>query len=941
MFFKYFKKYVIALIILFISLSTFTYAQLDIKDMNAKIPLNPKVKTGKLKNGLTYFVMENHKPENRAELQMVVRTGSLYEDDDQQGLAHFIEHMCFNGTKHFPKNELVSFIESLGMKFGADLNANTGFERTYYLLTVPMDRPNILDSGFQVLKDWLHNVTFDPDELEKERGVILEEWRLYLSANQRIMKKHFPYIFYKSRYVDRLPIGDTAIILHAPRQRFVDFYKDWYRPNISAIIAVGDFNADEVIELIKKKFSDIPNPESPKPRIEFPIESHKETFVSIETDKEMTISTIQFYFKHPSKQEDSYKNYKQNIINNLLNGIIAKRLQELTQKADPPFIFASAAETHLISNMSTFYALAALKEDNINGGIKALLGEIFKALQHGITPTELEREKKESMRFIEKALKEKDKTESQQLALELGRHFDENESAPGIEYEYELYKKWIPEITVDDLNNVLKKAINKENLAILFSGPEKEGFTPPTKKDLLNLYSEAENTKYEPYVDKVAESPLFNKKVNKGKVISSKEFKDLGITMFKLNNGIEVYLKPTDFKNDEILFRAYSPGGTSLSDDDDYLSAQFAASIIKESGVADYDKIQLDKFLSDKIVNVSPFIGTLTEGFQGNSSPQDLEILFQLINLYFTEPRKDSEAYNSYITKIKESIKNDALEPRSVFNDTISYVMANYHKRYKPLTEEMLNKINLDKAIEFYQDRFYDASDFTFIFVGNFKIDEIKPLIEKYLGSLPKKKRNEKWQDIKLRYPKGKIQKEVKKGQEKQSSVRLVFTGDFEWNDENRFKLEALTDVLNIKLRENIREEEGGTYGVYSFGNPQQFPKPTYRIDLGFGANPDRVPDLLNKIEELIKEMQRLEVDDSYIQKVKEQFKREYEKNLKENNFWLGQVYDHLFNGITLDDILKFNEQVDKLTAEDIKFAAQYYFNWNNYAKFILYPENK
>ncbi|ROL62105.1 insulinase family protein [Bacteroidetes/Chlorobi group bacterium ChocPot_Mid] len=927
-------------LIIYLSLGLFSQVKIDYKSLDERIPLDPKIKTGKLSNGLTYFIRENHKPENRAELQMVVRAGSVFEDDDQQGLAHFIEHMCFNGTKNFPKNDLIKFLESLGMRFGGDLNANTGFDRTYYMLTIPMDRKGVLDSGFQVLEDWLRFVTFDPVELEKERGVILEEWRLYRGANDRIMKKHLPNILYKSRFAERLPIGDTAVILHAPRERFLDFYKNWYRPDITAIIAVGDFDANEVEKIIKEKFGDIPALTNPKKHIEYEIPFHQEPIVSIATDKEWPYSLIQAYFKHEGEQVPTYKNYRQTIIDGLLSTMLSQRLEELTHKSEPPYVFANAIETSFMSNLKTFFLTGMVKETGFLSGTEAILTEAFRASQHGFTQTELDRAKKEQMRFIEKAYNERDKTESANYARELSGYFHEGEAAPGIEVELALYKKWVPEITLDEINQLIKKILKKENLVISVSAPEKEGVTVPTEKEILAVYDKVSKMNLEPYVDKVTANPLFDKKVSKGKVINSEKNEQLKATLLTMSNGVKIWLKPTDFKNDEILFQAYSPGGNSLAPDADILSANFSEDLVDQAGIADFDYVTLQKMLQGKILSVSPSIGGRTEGISGNSTPEDFETMLQLVHLYFTSPRKDEETFKSFMAKMKEQLKNAKVDPNSTFNDTINYVMNSYHPRTKPLTEERLNEVNYDKAFEFYKDRFADASDFTFIFVGNFNIDSIKPLLQKYIGSLPSTRRVEEAKDNGIRYPKGKIQKIVKKGMEQKSTIRFVFTGDFNWNDDEKLELTALMGVLNIKMREQIREEKGGTYGAYASGRPSKFPIPTYRIDIGFGTNPDRVNELISTLTDLLKDLQTNKVDDTYIQKVKEIQKRQFELNQKDNRYWLRQINDYLYNGDDFSSFLNYDKQVEKISADMVLKAANKFFNWGNLAQFILYPEN-
>ncbi|MFH1051798.1 MAG: insulinase family protein [bacterium] len=926
-------------ILVFLSLSLNAQNNLNDKSLDENIPLDPKVTFGKLENGISYYIRENKKPENRAELQMVVRAGSVFEDDDQEGLAHFIEHMCFNGTKHFPKNDLIKFLESLGMRFGGDLNANTGFDRTYYMLTIPMDRGTTLDSGFQVLEDWLRYVSFDSEELEKERGVIMEEWRVYRGANERIMKKHLPFILYKSRYADRLPIGDTTVILHAPRQRFLDFYNDWYRPDLTAIIAVGDFNKNDVEKIIKEKFGDIPKPANPKKYVEYEIPLHKEPMVSIAIDKEWPYSLIQLYFKHEGKQVPTYKNYRQTISDRLLGSMLTARLGELTHKPDPPYIFANAFETHFMANIKAFFVTGVVKETGFTSGTEAILTEAFRAMQHGFTQSELDRAKKEQMRFIENAFNERDKTESGNYAQELMRYFHEGEAAPGIETELELFKKWLPEISLDEMNSLIKKVVTKENLVITMSAPEKEAVQVPTESEIMSVYDKVSKLKLEPYVDKVSENPLFDKKVSKGRIVDSEKIESLGLTKLQLSNGVQVYLKPTDFKNDEILFQAFSPGGNSLVDDADFLSSSVADALVDQAGISDFDYVSLQKMLTGKILSISPYISQRTEGLRGSAAPEDFETLFQLINLYFTSPRKDEEAFKSYMTKVAEQIKNSKLDPKGTFSDTVNYVMNSYHFRSRPWSEELLKEINYDKAFSLYQDRFADASDFTFIFIGNFNVDSIKPFLQKYIGSLPSKKRKEEAKDVGIRTPKGNIERIVKKGMEKQSSVRLVFSGDFNWNEDEKFELTALIGVLNIKMREEIREEKGGTYGVYSFARPTKYPISTYRIDIGFGTNPDRVEELVGNLTDLIKDMQKNKVDDTYIQKVKEIQKRQYELNLKENNFWLRQINDCLYNGEDLLTILNYDKRIDTISSDMVLKAAKKYFNWNNYAKFLLYPE--
>ncbi len=940
-----YRKLLIAVITAIFSISAIAaqaQPKIEYSSLDEKIPFDPSATKGKLDNGLTYYVKENHKPENRAELQLVVKGGSIDETDDQKGLAHFIEHMCFNGTKHFPKKALENFLESTGMKFGADLNANTGFERTYYLLKIPTDKKNMLDSGFQVLEDWLNYVSFDPEELEKERGVIMEEWRVYRGANYRVMKQHWPKLFYNSKYADRLPIGDTAVIKNAPRERFLDFYNNWYRPDLSAIIAVGDFDKEEVISKIKEKFGDTQKPKNAKEKKEYKIPINEEPVVSIATDKEYPRSEISFYFKHKAKEEGTFRSYKQSRISSLATSMLNDRLSELTHKSPPPFIYSISAESRFYDGLDAFYIIGIINSDGFKSGIEAILKEAFRAKQHGFTESELKRAKKESMRFIQKAYDERNKTKSMQYAMEISRNFLHGEGVPGIEYELALFKKFLPEITLDDVNDFSQKALNKNGLVIAVSAPEKPEIDVPNEKEIMTLYDKVEAMELEPYEDKVSDSELFTKEIGKGKIISEKEIPELGIKELKLTNGAKVILKPTDFRDDEVQFRAYSYGGSSLIENNkDYLSATMASSIIDQSGIADIDIVSLKKLLSGKVVSVSPYIGETTEGIRGNSSTKDIETLFQLINLYFTEPRKDKEAFDSYIAKLEEQLKNRKLSPESIFRDTIQAVTGSYHFREMPLTTERLKEIDYEKAFEIYQQRFSDASDFTFFFVGNFDPDSVRDLIEKYIGSLPSKKSKEIFKDQGVRYPKGVVKKELKEGMADKSSIRLVFTGNFEWSENNKFKFQSMIDALNIILRDTIREEKSGTYGVYAFGSPDKYPKTAYRIDIGFGCDPGRTEELVEALKNVIKNVQKGNFDDSYLKKVKEIAKEQREVNLEKNRFWLNNMYTSYYRKDDLKDIiLNYEKRIDNLKKKEIIEAANRYINFDNYCQFILYPEN-
>ena len=646
---------------------TAAQAQVAIKDLKSKLPVDKNVKIGKLDNGITYFIRENKKPEKRGELQIVLKAGSVDEDDDQQGLAHFIEHMCFNGTKNFPKNDLIKFLESTGMRFGADVNANTGFDRIWYMIQVPTENADTLEKGLQIIEDWAHNVSFDPEEIEKERGVIMEEWRLHRGAQERIQRQTLPIMLWNSKYAQRLPIGDTNIIRHAPRETFLRYYNDWFRPEMMAIIAVGDFNKDDMEKMIIKHFSGIPKSVNPRKQEYYPIPEHKDVKIVIAKDKELPMVNATVMFKHKGYDESTFESYKRGLVNGLASVMINQRLSELTHKQNTPFMYAGVEEGKFIGDLRGTFLIAIPKGDNVLGGFEAMLTEAFRASQNGFTASELERAKKDMMKGIEKSYNERSKNESNNYAAEIMRYFYQGEGMPGIEFELQLYKKFIPEITLADVNQYYSEITKVENTVITLSAPDNDKVKVPTEAELLASFNKMANGKYEAYKDVVITEPLMKEIPAPGKITKEKELKGLDAKEITLSNGAKVVYKKTDFKNDEIIFRAFSYGGTDYASDELYNTAKHAGDIINESGIRKFDASTLEKVLSGKIVNVSPVIASNYQGFTGSTTPSDLESFMQLVNLYFTAPRKDKDAFEAYREQIKESVVNGKKDPKQNF----------------------------------------------------------------------------------------------------------------------------------------------------------------------------------------------------------------------------------------------------------------------------------
>ncbi len=925
--------FIINVLVFFINFS-FLYPQ------NNELPVDNTITIGKLQNGLKYYIKKNQKPEHRAELYLIVNAGSVLESEKQLGLAHFVEHMAFNGTKNFKKNELINYLESIGIKFGPELNAYTSFDQTVYMLTVPTDSTEILTKGFLVLEDWAHNQAFEPTEIDKERGVIVEEWRLGRGAQMRMLDKQLPILFKDSKYAERLPIGKKDIIESFDHQTLIDFYKDWYRPDLIAVAAVGDFDVKEIESYIKKHFEKIPYPEQIKQKEIFPIPKHEETYFAIASDKEAVYSTIAVYYKRDPEVVKSLDDYKNELIHQLFYAMLNDRLTELTTMADPPFSYAYTGSSKFVRSADVSFLVSVVKEGGIEKGFDALLTEAERVKDHGFTATELERQKTNQLRMIEKRRDEKDKTESRELMQKFISNYLYDEPIIGIDDQYELYNRLIPKITLEEVNKISAELLKPENRVVLVSVPEKEGVKIPTEVELSKVIGKVSNNKIEAYVDKVQLKPLIETIPNPSFVVEIKQIEELGITEWKLGNGVRVFIKPTDFKNDEIVFSAFSTGGSSLVNDEDFLSANHSASLIYESGVGSFSRTELDKYLSGKMVNVNPYIGYYDEGLNGSTSPKDLETFFQLIYSYFTQPKIDSTAFLSYKSKMLTWLTNMSNEPSVAFRDTLEVTLTNYHYRNRPLKVKMLDEIDLNKSISIYKNRFADASDFTFVFTGNIDLTTFKPLVETYLGGLPSLNRNEKPIDLKYTNIKGAINKEVHKGIEQKSSVAIAFVGNMEWGRKNEHTMESLMDVLNIKLREAIREEKGGTYGIQGYHQIYRIPESHYSININFGCNPERVDELVATVYQVMDSIKNFGPDNAVMTKIKEIQKRQRELNLKKNNFWKGIISNYVQYNDNPEEILNYNTWVNEVTPDDIKKAANEYLN-KDVVKVVLYPENK
>ncbi len=929
------------LIAVFLFVGVYCRVEAQIPSPKSKLPVDSKVKIGKLENGFTYYIRENKKPEKRIEIRLVVNAGSILEDDNQRGLAHFVEHMCFNGTTHFAKNDLIKCLESMGIKFGPEINAYTSFDETVYMLSIPSDSVELVNKGLLVMEDWAHNVTFDSVEIDKERGVIVEEWRIGQGPRQRMLDKDLPIIFKNSRYADRLTIGKKEIIETAGYETIRNFYRDWYRPELMSLVVVGDMDIEQMEQKIKTHFSQLNSPSKPRKRLEYPVPDNKGTLVTIASDKEAPYTTIRVLFKDDTKSVTSELDYFSSIQYSFITGMLNRRMAELSEKSDPPFIGGGFYYGSLWARTkNALQGYAVVGENGIDRGLKTLLEETKRIVKYGFTQGELDRYKLDFMKRMEQAFNERDKTKSENFADEYVRNYLEKEPIPGIEFEYAFIKQYLDKVTLADINKLVNSLITLDNRVIVIDAPEKEGILLPDEKSVLAFAENVESGFIEAYTDKHTSASLMSSKPAAGKIVSEKQIQSIHATELKLSNGVTIILKPTDLKNDEVLMTAYAWGGSSVYSDSDHFTSIQVSEIIDESGVAGFSNSDLTKILSGKTVNVTPSLGLESEDVSGSCRPVDMGEMFQLVYLYFTSPRVDLESFQSFLKKSKDLYKNLAQEPMNYFYDKYNRIRCQNHPRGNYLPEESdWDKINYNRAIEIYKDRFSDASEFTFVFVGSFNSDTIKPLIEQYIASLPSTYRNESYKDLGIRPPSGKVVENIYKGTDPKSQAILSFTKEMKYNEVDAFLFSQLAQHLNRKYYEILREEMSGVYGVRTNANLAQVPYQRATLSITIPCSPDNVDSLVNAAINEILSVRENGVNETDINKLREIYKRDKEKRLEENGFWLGNIKDCMMFNKDFS-IIPSLDRMNLITSDALKRVANEYIDMDNYLKVVLYPES-
>ena len=899
---------------------------------------DPSVKTGLLKNGFRYYIKRNVEPAGRATIYLANKAGSILENEEERGIAHFIEHMNFNGTKHFPKNELISYLERSGVKFGADLNAYTGFDETVYQLPLPTDNADLWNNGLQIMRDWAADATLDQTEFDKERGVIQEERRMRKDAGSRIAEQYRPILYNHSRYADRMPIGKDNVVLKSDVSVARNFYKRWYRPDLQALIIVGDIDINAVEKQVIKLFSDLRSPAHAVPRKTYTIPLKKSTDFLRTSDPEFSQSYIQFYFKQLSYPVKTREDFRKQLVERLTNMLYANRLSAVYNNSKPAYMGASVEISPLIANLDALTFNVALNPEKIKSSFDAFWTEMERVKRFGFTADEIQAVKDRFNRSMELALSEKNKAKSAGYAENYLQHFLKGDAYHSVEERDQLYHLYIDQITGKEIAQYLGTFLKSADQTILVLGPDKGKDQLPDQQ-LLNKWMHAiEITDIKPYQAEKAAGSLLTQIPVPGKIVKEEQINKLGIYHWQLDNGMNIYAKPTDFKNNEVLFSGFSNGGTSLYDDADFQSAKNAAAFITSSGLGQFNAGQLDQILNKKALQVQPYIAGRSEGFSGASASGDLPTAFELLYLYMTAAKLDTARFNRIITQSKSAFRNRTPDPERDFSDTIGYVLSGYHPRRKPASIENYDQIDSAKVRAIFRERFSNPGDFTFVFTGNFNVDSLKIWTANYLGAVPPDGNAERAKDLHIRVPEGKIRKDLRAGKSDKATVQLVLSGTYDYETKSNLYLDLLKAALQFRLNTRLREVEGGVYSPQVYVTKAKQPVNFYAYTISFECDPARMEQLITAAKEEIAKLSKSGVTAEELQKFVAEESRSNELELRSNQFWSAYITSAINNDEPLASLLDDQANLQALNLkESIKYSVQF-LNQKNEIIFTLRP---
>lgn len=905
---------------------------------SGKLPINHRVIKGTLDNGIQYIIQKNSKPTKRAEIRLAINAGSTLEDDNQQGFAHFVEHMAFNGTQDFKKQEIVEYIESIGMRFGAHLNAHTSFDETVYKLQIPTNKPELLETGIHILENWAHKISFEPEEIDKERGVVIEELRTRQGANNRIMNKQLPVLYKGSRYAERLPIGKKIILEQGKHSDLIRFYKNWYRPDLMTLVAVGDFEPEDVKALFEQYFGKIKRHQNQPKRTTFTVGNNKAPRFSIETDPELTRTIINVQIKQPADELGTYQAYRQQLARGLFVSMLNSRFRDDTLKANSPLIAGGVNYRRSFGGISMFSMGSAVKPGKNKEALTYMLSEVNRVIQHGFTDSELKRQKLGLLNAVQRAAKEVDKVQSRRLAEEYVRHFMQEESIPGIEHEAEITEYFLTKISVAEINVLAKKWFTKENRLIAISAPTSEKGNLLNQDEILALWQAVEANKFNAFEDVEIAEQLMTAKPKAGSIIAKSYNTDLDFHTWTLSNGVKVLLKKTDFKADSISFSARTWGGFSSLNNETYHKAMYTSAINSMMGLGDMSYSEFSKFKKGKSFSLRASIGSNSQSLKGGSSIKDLPYFMQNLYLSFAAPRKDIGAFNTFLARTTASIENRFNSPSGVFSEAIRLAQYGNDPRSLKMDVNAIQMADLDTSLAVYQNAFSNAANFNFVFVGNIDLAKMEGLLSTYVASLPTSKALIKHQFRKSLRTKGELTVNVAKSLDPKATIVMKTYGNKPWNHKERAQFNTMKAALSTVLRERIREEKSGAYGVRvggSFSREQGH----YSLSISFTCDPLRVDELKAEVNLVIHEFKTVLQDEKYVANYIKQSLKSAETSKKQNNFWIGHLTwlnEPGYVPLSFSD----NEALLKsMTPADVKAAANMFIDKQDSLVAILMPE--
>lgn len=906
-------------------------------------------RTGRLKNGLTYYIRHNAKDPGLADFYIAQRVGSILEEPRQRGLAHFLEHMAFNGTKNFPgkgkKLGIVPWCETIGVKFGTNLNAYTSVDQTVYNITsVPLKREGILDSTLLILHDWSHYLLLEDKEIDKERGVIHEEWRTRRSSRavQRMMEQVTPVIYKGTKYEDCLPIGSMDIVDNFPYQDLRDYYKKWYRPDLQAIIVVGDVDVDQVERKIQKLFGKIKMPKNPAERIYYPVNDNEQMIVAVEKDNEQPIMLAHLYMKRdatPDEEKNTVKYQRDDYIDHLIQYMLNGRMQELQHQEVPPCLSASGhASSFFVSRTKDAFSLSfGCRQDNVKRSFDAAIGEAERARRFGFTSSELERAKSLYLSSAERVFKEHTERRNSYYVQKALQNFLEWEPMLTAEYELEQTKRFNADITLDEVNAATRDLISDRNQVLVVYAPDKEEFAIPSKQEMEQYVLQAQTADYEPYQEEVLAKDLIQQLPQPGSIVSEKDA-EFGYRELTLNNGVKVYVKPTELSKDQIQMRFFGEGGTSLYPDDDVPNFSFLRSAITNAGVGEFDEITLRKMLAGKMARVSPNVSDEVQSISGNSSVKDLKTMMELTYLYFTSPRKDTVAFNGEINRMRSFLTNRNASPSVDYNDSLRVILYGNSPRVQPMTQERLSLVNYDRVLDIYKERFSDASGFKMMLTGNIDMDMLRPLLCQYIASLPSAGRVETFANTYPDIVPGNFTRTWKKKMNTPSTqVTICYTFPQPFELKGDMALDVFKRVLQIAYTDSVREEKGGTYGVSVDYSLDRNSTPNTMVRVSFQTDPDKYEMLIPIIYAQVQHIADNGPLASSMDKVKKYLAKTYEQNITHNDYWDYVMYEYLRHGI--DYHTGFQDMLDSLTAADVQQVAKDLLKANRRIEVTMFSE--